>query len=90
MAEVFRQKATMLAAGLEHDDQRDAARETLRGFVEQIVIPPGNELLKVVGNLGAMLDAAAGQKVPDRQAVGYVGCGGGLPSWATRVMVVAA
>jgi site-specific DNA recombinase len=30
MAEVFRQKATALAAGLEHDDQRDAAREALR------------------------------------------------------------
>ena len=30
MAEVFRQKATTLAAGLEHDEQRDAARHPWR------------------------------------------------------------
>ena len=80
MAEVFRHKATMLAEGLEHEDHRDSAREALRGFVERIVIPPGDELLKVVGNLGAMLEAASGQKVPGRQAVGYVGCGGTQPT----------
>jgi hypothetical protein len=80
MAEVFRQKATTLAAGLEHDEQRDAAREALRGFVEKIVIPPGDELLQVVGNLGAMLNAAAGEKISGRQAVGYVGCGGVQPA----------
>jgi hypothetical protein len=90
IAEVFRQKATTLAAGLEHDDQRDAAREALRGFVEKIVIPSGDGPLQVVGNLGAMLQAAAGQKMPSRQAVGYVGCGGGLPSWATCVCGAAA
>jgi hypothetical protein len=33
MAEVFRQKATTLSAGLQHGEQRDAAREALRGFV---------------------------------------------------------
>ena len=76
MAEVFRQKATALSMGLQHDDQRDAAREALRGFVQAIVIPAGDGLLQVTGNLGAMLDAAAGQKMPGRQAVGYVGCGG--------------
>ena len=78
MAEVFRQKAATLTAGLEHDDQRDAAREALRGFVDQIVIPSGDGLLQVVGNLGAMLEAAAGQKVRGRQTVGNVGCGGGI------------
>ena len=78
MAEVFRQKATALAEGLEQDGERDAARQALRGFIDQIVIPPADGLLQVVGNLGAMLDAAAGQKTPGRQAVGYVGCGGGI------------
>jgi hypothetical protein len=32
MAEVFRQKATALAAGLEHDERRDTARQALRGL----------------------------------------------------------
>lgn len=78
MAEVFRQKTTMLAAALENDQEHDAARQALRGFLDKIVIPPGDGLLQVVGNLGAMLEAAAGQKLPGRQAVGYVGCGGGI------------
>jgi hypothetical protein len=34
MADVFRQKATTLAAGLEQDEHRDAARQALRGFRE--------------------------------------------------------
>ncbi len=42
MAEVFRLKATSLAAGLEHHEQRDAARQALRSFLEKIVIPPGD------------------------------------------------
>jgi site-specific DNA recombinase len=76
MAEVFRQKATTLAAALEHDEQRDAARQALRGFLEKIVIPPGEGLLQVVGNLGMMLAAAHGRIRPAVSAVGYVGCGG--------------
>jgi hypothetical protein len=75
MAEIFRRKATTLAAGLEHDGQRDAAREALRGFLEKIVIPPGDGLLQVVGNVGAMLTAAQGRTANGR-AVGYGGCGG--------------
>ena len=78
MAEVFRQKATTLAAGLEHDEQRDAARQALRGFLDKIVIPPGDGLLQVVGNLGAMLAAAQGRIESSTSAVGYVGCGGGI------------
>ena len=35
-AEVFRRKATTLAAGLEHDDQRDAARLALRGSSKRL------------------------------------------------------
>lgn len=68
MAAVFRQKTTVLAAGLENDADRDAARQGLRGFLDQIVIPPGEGLLRVVGNVGAMLEAAQG-RVQDRQAV---------------------
>ena len=78
MAQVFRQKATTLAAGLEHDEQRDAARQTLRGFLDKIVIPPDDGLLQVVGNLGAMLAVAQGRTRSGSNAVGYVGCGGGI------------
>lgn len=78
MAEVFRQKATTLATGLEHDEQRDAARQALRGFLDKIVVPPGNGLLQVVGNLGSMLAAAQGRAQSGTNAVGYVGCGGGI------------
>ena len=77
MAEVFHQKATTLAAGLEHDDQRDAARQALRGFLDKIVIPAGDELLQVVGNIGSML-AAAQSRASKSDAVAYVGCGGGI------------
>jgi site-specific DNA recombinase len=75
MADAFREKATTLAAGLEHDDERDVARLALRGFLEKIVIPPGDELLQVVGNAGAMLAAAAGRAV---NSVAIAGCGGDL------------
>jgi site-specific DNA recombinase len=77
MAEVFRQKATTLAAGLEHEEQRDAARQALRGFLDKIVIPPGEGLLQVVGNVGSMLAAAQGRAMKST-SVGYVGCGGGI------------
>ena len=89
MAEVFRQKATALAAGLEHDERRDAARRALRGFVEKIVIPPGDALLQIVGNFGEMLAAAQSRSQP-KYAVGYVGCGGPQPSIPTALYVVAA
>jgi site-specific DNA recombinase len=78
MAEVFREKATTLAAGLEHDDERDAARQALRGLLERIVIPPADGLLQVIGNLGSMLDAAHGRVRSDSLAVVNDGCGGGI------------
>ncbi len=78
MAEVFRQKATTLAAGLEHDEHRDAARQALRGFLDKIVIPPGDGLLQVIGNVGSMLAAAQGRAQSGTMAVGYGGCGGGI------------
>ena len=77
MAHVFRRKATALAAGLEDETHRDAAREALRGFLDRIVIPPGDELLQVVGNVGQMLTAAQGRSTSAR-AVGLSGCGGGI------------
>lgn len=77
-AEVFRQKTMQLAAALEHEDdeQRESARQALRGLIDKIVIPPGEGLLQVVGNLGEMLTAAGGRAAS--AAVGYVGCGGGI------------
>jgi len=84
MAEVFRQRATTLVAALEHDAQRDAARQALRGFLDKIVIPPGEEPLQVVGNLGSMLAAAQGRS----KAAGYVGCGGGTCTHADRLLSV--
>ena len=76
MAEVFRQKTEQLAAALESETERDTARETLRGFLEKIVIPPGDGLLQVVGNLGEMLTAASGGNGSALAAVGNGGCGG--------------
>lgn len=78
MAGVFEQKIRALAAALEHDDleQRESARSTLRGFIDRIVIPPGDALLQVVGNLGEMLTAAGGPR--KAAAVGNSGCGGGI------------
>ena len=78
LPEVFRQKATTLAAGLEHDEQRDAARQALRGFLEKIVIPPGDGLLQVVGNVGSMLNAATRARptqVPLRSVMLVAGAG---------------
>jgi hypothetical protein len=62
MTQVYRDKATALAAGLEREDERDGAHEALRGFIEKIVIPPDG-LLQVVGNLGSMLAAAQGRSL---------------------------
>ncbi len=58
-----------------NDDWRDAARMALRGFVEKILIPPGDGLLQVVGNLGEMLTAAQG-KTRGGRALGIDGYGG--------------
>jgi site-specific DNA recombinase len=74
MAEIFRHKIGQLAKALELQDaeQRELARHTLRGFIDRIVIPPGDELLQVIGNLGEMLAVASGR------TVGEAGCGGGI------------
>ena len=60
----------------EDEEQRESARQVLRGFIDRIVIPPGDGLLQVVGNLGEMLKVAGGRT--GSAAVAYVGCGGGI------------
>jgi hypothetical protein len=64
---------------------RESARQALRGFIDRIVIPPGDELLQVVGNLGEMLTTAAGDRI-GAAAVGYVGCGGTQPAVLAAVV----
>jgi hypothetical protein len=61
MAQVFEQKIAQLRAVPEHDDieLRESARETLRGFIDLMVIPAGDALRRVVANLGEMPAAAA-------------------------------
>ncbi len=78
MADVFRRKVLTLSDGLQHDEHREAARLALREFLEKIVIPPGDGLLQAVGKFGEMLAAAYGRGRPALEAVGYVGCGGGI------------
>ena len=81
MAVIFQQKATQLAEALAHDEQRDAARQTLRGFLEKIVIPPGEGLLQVVGNLREMWTAAGSRHGSAVAAVAQDGCGGLQPRY---------
>jgi site-specific DNA recombinase len=78
MADVFERKIRQLAAALEHEDAelRETARQTLRGFIDRIVIPPGDALLQVVGKLGDMLTAAGAPR--EAAAVGDESCGGGI------------
>jgi hypothetical protein len=61
--------ATLLGAALEHDAERDAARQALRGFIQRIEIPHDDGLLQVVGKFGEMLTAAS----DGTAAVGNVG-----------------
>lgn len=63
MADLYREKVTQLARGLEHEDSRTAAAEALRGLIDAIVLTPqGGELrIELQGNLAAMLKAAQAQ-----------------------------
>ena len=62
MAQVFRQKTMQLVSALEHEDAelREAARESLRGFIDHIVIPPKDGLLQVVGEFRRNADSGCG------------------------------
>jgi len=63
-----------------------SAREALRGFITAIVIPPGDGLLEVRGDLGRMLAAAAGERAGEAlAAVAYDGCGGSQPAISAAV-----
>ena len=80
---VYRQKVERLAAALAHDDegQREAARSSLRRFIERIEIPAGDGKLMVFGNLGRMLATAAGERDGSMlAAVVECGCGGSKPT----------
>ena len=80
MADEFRRRAEVLASGISGDSEqeRERARETLRGFVDRIIIPPGSGELRLVGDLGEMLTAAAGWDGAALSAVVTSGCGGGI------------
>ena len=54
MSDLYRMKVEQLATALEHHDEqeREAARDALRGFITAIVIPPGDALLEVRGISG--------------------------------------
>jgi hypothetical protein len=83
MADVYRRKATQLATALESEDVdvREPARSEIRALITTIVIPAGDAMLQVTGNLGEMLAMAASG--PDRStlaAVAHSGCGGAQPS----------
>src|SRR4029453_11351315 len=66
MADLYREKVTELARGLEHEESRTAAAEALRGLIDAIVLTPQQGELKIElqGNLAAMLKAAQAQS-PD-------------------------
>lgn len=81
MAALFREKVALLSAGLERNEGREEARQALRGLVDRIVIPAElSEPLRLEGNLGAMLEVAAGRPLPpiDVNHASNVGCGGGI------------
>jgi site-specific DNA recombinase len=63
MADLYREKVTQLARGLEHEESRTAAAEALRGLLDAIVLTPqeGELTIELRGNLAAMLKAAQAQ-----------------------------
>ena len=66
-----RARSTCCFLRRDEHDVHGAARDSLRGFISKIIIPPGEGLLQVVGNVGIMLEASGG-----RDCNG--GCGGGI------------
>ena len=67
------------------------ARAALRAIVTAIVIAPDDGIV-LEGNLGAMLDLAAGKPLPPLSVYGVtgVGCGGSIPPTVTSLHLVAA
>jgi hypothetical protein len=64
MVDLYREKVTQLAQGLQHEESRTGAAEALRGLIEAIVLTPDGQTLRIElqGNLAAMLKAAEAQK----------------------------
>ncbi len=60
MADLYRQKVTTLAKGLQHSVTRVEATEVLRGLIDAIILTPTDAELRIElkGNLAAMLSAA--------------------------------
>ena len=69
MADDFGRKVEALTTTLTTGDQHGAAREALRGLIDKVVVPPGDGLLMIHGNLGKMLEASGGKDCKN-------GCGG--------------
>jgi hypothetical protein len=89
MADVYRTKVQQLDEALQTDDveQREAARSGLRALITKIVIPPGDGLMRVFGNLGAILaTAASGRDVSTLAGVAQSGCGGLQPAVLAAVV----
>ena len=63
-----------LRDALAKPEGRSQAADPFRGCFDKNVIPPGDGLLQVVGNVGSMLAAAQGRP-SGTKAVGIVGCG---------------
>jgi site-specific DNA recombinase len=64
MADLYRQKVTMLAQALEQPETRVEATEALRGLIDAITLTPtqGELRIELKGNLAAMLSAATNAK----------------------------
>ena len=77
MARIFKEATIALVTGVDRDSQQDGARQSLRAYVEKIVIPPGQGLLQVVGKPEVMLAVARGERAIKGPG-GIVGCGGGI------------
>ena len=86
MSEVFRSKTEALARGLENEGDEEAARGALRGLIEKIVIPPGDGLLTVSGNLGNVRSAQC-REHPEFDLGAIVGCGGSQPPISAALAV---
>ena len=81
VATVYPQKVERIAAALTHEDedQREAARSALRGFIDRIVIPSDGGKLMVFGDLVKMSATADGERDDSMlAAVVESGCGGGI------------
>jgi site-specific DNA recombinase len=70
MADLYREKVTQLARGLEHEESRTAAAEALRGLIDAIVLTPqeGQAQNRATGQPGGNAQGSAGAEC--RYAVG--------------------